>query len=539
MYQDVSLRYGVNQTRPAFPAFPAFELHSPRMRRCAPRILALAALLGAACHPCQDWTDLPVDDPGGLATADQLAAVRAGIDQFVAWTARDETCVEDVRFVDTLERNGVPVVGQYASNSHRISLKATLTDGMLPSVTSHELCHALDYEEGSISLDNAEVLAPHTEGLDPIVYDTEDRRTREAFANICEAGPALPALYEALSEACSVEVADPAVLFVEEVVFAPRDGAPELGTFSAAATWTTLEGTERAGTALGRSVVPGGGGVLVLDLVGAYDDAGVEFLVTPELLRIDPSSRAVVERLTLDSHAPTRLDGQPPYAIHTLLGSSGDPLLVSIVDGAAWRVRTDPLALVPVEFPAFDLGTVLIGFEHEGRALVKGTRDGARLVALVDLDDGTITPVAAGEADLFSADRPVALYADEQGGLAIFAGGPGAVLVSVDWTGEVQWLRALPSQDDRVRALTRLADGSILVAQTIYLLDGEMSVGVPLPFRLDPADGTWSAPDGDCAGWSEYSGWVLADGAPRGVWTERLGDAGYRLQWGELAVSAR
>lgn len=511
------------------------------MRARLPPVLALLAVVPAAgCREeCGEWADVPVEDPDGLATPEEVDAVRAAIDLFAVWTGRDETCVEEVRFVDALEQNGVPLAGVYASPSRRIRVVADLSQGALATVMAHEFCHALDHEEGWVSLENAEILAPHTEGLDPVVYDTEDARTRDAFARICQEGPALPALYAALSEACGVEAEDAAVAFVDEVAFAPREGAGDLGTFSAEATWTALEETGRVATPLGAWVAPGAAGLFALD--HSYTEEGDGTVtIAPELLRVDPATRTVVERLALDPHAPARdANNNPVYSRHRLLGSGGDPILVSLEDGAAWRVRSEPLALEAIAFPAFDPWTELTGFEHDGRALVMGTRDGVDLVALVDLDAGTVATVAEGEADLFDATRPVALYADAEGGLAVFAGGGGPVLVGLDGEGEVAWLQALPGGDDRVKGLTRLADGSVLVAPTVYVPEGDHASGVPLPMRLDPASRAWSVPAGDCGGIWTSGGWVLAEGVPATVSTETLDTGGYRLTWGELTVTTR
>lgn len=492
----------------------------------------LAAALGPGCARCQGWADVPVNDPDALATAEGLDAVRAGIDQIAAWTGRDETCVDEVRVVDALDHEGIPLGGHYISTSRRVEVVA---DTSLQHVTTHEFCHAVDHEEGWISLDNADVLAAHADATPHDVYETEDARTREAFARICAEGPVLSALYAALSEACGVEGEDPAVLFVDEAVFAPREET-SFDTFTAEATWTPIDGTERAGASLGALLVAGGAGALALDLAGAGDDD--DYRVSPQLLRLDGAT--VTESLALDPHAPVRdANDNPTYTVHALLGSTGDPLLVSLLDGAAWRVRSDPLALEAVDFPAFDPNASLEGFEHEGRAFVLGTLDGADVLALVDLDAGTITPVAEGEQDLFRADEPVALYADAEGGVAVFRGGAGAVIVGLDWDGEVTWRHPLPGGDDRLRALTRLGDGTVLVAARVSVPAGEFGGAALLPMRLEPVDGAWSVPDGGCDGWPAYEGWALVGDAPTVLYAEAAGDGDYRLLRGELAVSAR
>lgn len=501
-------------------------------------LCALVALVPTGgCGPaCGEWADVPVEDPDGLATSGQVDAVRAAIDTFAGWTGRDETCVADVRFVDALEEDGVTLAGRYTHPSRRIRVVADLGEGPLARVTAHEFCHALDHEEGWISLENADVLAPYAD-VNAEVYDTEAARTREAFARICQDGPTLPALYAALAEACGVDAEDEAVAFVDEVAFVHVDDVGELGTFAAASTWTPVDGTTRTGASLGAAVAAGGGGLFALDhpYTEEADGSGT---IAPELLRLE--ARAVAERLAMDPFAPTRdANDNPLFTRHRLLGSSGDPILVAMEDGAAWRVRSAPLALEPVDgFGAFDPWTGLVGFEHEGQALVMGTRDGVDLVALVDLDAGTVAPVE--EADLLEGVRPAAFYADAEGALVVFAGAGGVLLVGVDWAGDVQWLHGLPGGDDRVRGLTRLADGSVLVAPSVYVPEGDgMAVGVPLPMRLDPASGSWSVPDGDCDGVWAYTGWVLAGGVPATVATETLDAGGYRLVWGELAVEGR
>lgn len=499
-----------------------------------PVLLALVAV-HAGCTPCRDWADLPVIDPDGLATTEHLSSVQKGIDQFVGWTQRTETCVAEVGLVEEIVIDDHAFAGVYRSATREIEVRV---GGGMAGIATHELCHALDHEEGVVSVDHADVLAPYAALVDEALYDTPDARTREAFARICAEGPYLPAFYRRVSAACGSDVSDAAVDFVAGVAFPDAEDDTALGTFAATASWAEIASTERTGDPLGVVYAPGGADLYVLDHAGVSDEAGLEYAIAPELLRIDPATREVRERLPLEPYAPTRLEGQPTTTLHSLIGSSGAPILYSALDGAAWRVHGDPLALEPIDLPAFDAETFVWGFEHDGRVLVEGKLGGERAIAVVDLDAGTTTPVAGGEVDRFRADQPDDLYADALGGVGVFWGGAGLVVVGLDWAGEVEWAHALPAGVGRLHGLARLPDGTILLVPVLSPTDGDgMGVGLPLPLRLDPVAGTWSAPSSGCEGWLAQESWMVAGERSVLVRTQDNEDGTYTLRWGEMTVS--
>lgn len=479
-----------------------------------PFALALVGLpLCGGCGDCGPWDELPVEDPDGLATIEQLAAVEAAIDTFAGWTDRAETCVTEVRFVEDVE----DAAGQYRDRHHRVELEPGAA-----KVTLHELCHAVDHEEGWISLENADVFTPYADMVDATRYPTADSRLLEAFAEICEDGPQVSALARALDAACGPDIVSPAFLLVDDVVFA-RGEALTFGTFTADATWTAVVGTERTGQPLGATLVAGAAGTFALDLAALPSDDGGPDHVEPELLRLEGA--AVAERLALQPYSPA-WDRN-----HALLGSSGDPLLVSLVDGAAWRVRSGPLALEPTTFPSFDPATSLSGFEHQGRAFVLGTRDGVVVIALADLGSGAVKPIGEGE--------PLRLHADADGAVAMFWSRGEAVLVGVDWGGVVRWRHALPGSDYLPRFLTRAADGGVLLVHRVRVpVDDGLDSNL-LPMRLDPATGEWRVPEGGCGGFWKDEGWTRVGDGPEVVVSEGDGEAGYRLLLGEMTVAAR
>lgn len=162
-------------------------------------LLILSAGLFAGCTPvCGAWEDVVVAEEG---TTEQRDAIEDAFATFAEWTGREETCVAEVVVVDTLESNGIPVAGSYSSLFHRISVVAD--EPFVEDVVLHELCHALDDEEGWPSLSGGDLF--DTTGLNQLLYDTPALRMHEAFARICAEGPVLPAMWRRLEDTCDID----------------------------------------------------------------------------------------------------------------------------------------------------------------------------------------------------------------------------------------------------------------------------------------------------------------------------------------------
>jgi len=464
-------------------------------RLLLPTALAALAAGTSGCEDCGPWDGLEVTDPDGVASEDAFEAVESGIDRFADWTGRTETCVEEVRLVEEVGFWGRSWSGRYNGVLHRILLDADRV-GTLASTTVHEFCHALDHEEGWPSEDGADLLAPYAERVDEDLYPSETARTHEAFANLCEAGPALPALWRQLERACGVDLADDAVEYVHGIAFQASDLDLGVGTFGAASKWASVEGTERSGMLVTYTAVAGRGGIYVLAVVVPDDGTAV---ARPEVLRVDPGSLRVEETLALEPYdVPlTDVNGNPSYSMYSLLGSSGDPILYRYRSDEAWRVRTDPLRLEPMDFPRLPDGWIG-GFEHEGVVLAHASNAKEEAVLRIDLATGTWRHVAEGETERFRADMPVSLFADERGGVALFEGS-GLSVAGIGWDGEVEWLHVLPGAYGLGQPVVRHVDGTVLFFAYVYGgEEGGVVVRHLLPVRLDPATGAWSAPEGDC-----------------------------------------
>ena len=154
----------------------------PSVRRPHPRHGVWLVLLAG----CRFYGLDVVDVSGG--TAAQRAEVEAGLEDFATWIG-DPARVE----LSSVEIGTPPkgALGAYRVSSRRVELSSTLTGARLREVLHHELCHALDAQEGRPShdfpgLDAMTYLA--AQGPDaPARNDKEIRQ--EVFARLCEEGP--------------------------------------------------------------------------------------------------------------------------------------------------------------------------------------------------------------------------------------------------------------------------------------------------------------------------------------------------------------
>ena len=154
--------------------------------------MLLVALL-FACAPCTSFAAMTVSgDPSG--------AVAAGIAEFAAWTGRDGVCVPGVDVVARVDGDAA-IAGHYAGEGAPIQLAAA---GSYDVALRHELCHALDAEEG---LADAMAGLLDADAVDSARYPTAAERRAEAFALECEAGPVEVGFLGALEARCAVAAA--------------------------------------------------------------------------------------------------------------------------------------------------------------------------------------------------------------------------------------------------------------------------------------------------------------------------------------------
>ncbi len=137
------------------------------------RVALLLPLAGACRSSCEPGYS------GG--TAEQRAEAKESVDLFLDLLRPDlAVCVPEVRIEELTEAAGL-----YDSFTRRITLEATS-----PGVVFHELCHALDFQNG---LDTTSYIAwPDTTwALD---LGEEGDRPWQTFADVCAVGPTVAQL---------------------------------------------------------------------------------------------------------------------------------------------------------------------------------------------------------------------------------------------------------------------------------------------------------------------------------------------------------
>jgi len=482
-------------------------------------LLAIAAL-ATACDPCHSWDEVKIVDHADRDDTEAVAIIADALDTFAAWTGREITCVDKVKVVEKLDRNGRKISGQYSSSRSNISIRYRKNERYLRDVTLHELCHAVDYEEDRPSLDHAEALEPYTEGLNDELYETADRRTQEAFANICEEGPQLHPLWRQVEDYCGDDILDPAYRAVHELMFTAGDYSVELGRFGGSYDSWELAGIgpeedDYSGFWTGLTVT-GADGLFMLDTLYTLDDEGLFESLQPVLRHIDPHSATVLDTLFLEPYDETLRDANnnPSYQSHALLGSTTQPILYDRYDpGSAWRVHSDPLELEAVSLPSLVEGARLEGFERDGWLIASIDEGEGPYQATMALEDPAWTPLTFDGLPLEGA-HVEAFNASEDGALVVFYGDSGPELAGLDMQGELEWSTPMGIEGgvSRTYGAHRMPDGSV-VSPLVLNVDGHWLQTFPL--RYDPVVDKFSAPTGDCHTLSYYLDGVTWEG---GYW---------------------
>ncbi len=194
--------------------------------------MLVAALLFVACAPCTPFSEMTLDEPEALAPI---------VADFAAWTGRDGVCVPAVEVAAAVDGHA-DLAGVYAAPGEPIVLEAA-ADYRLALV--HELCHALDAAEG-ISDDHADP----GDAIDPVAYPTPELRRKEAFAQVCEHGPAAVSFEAALAARCDLAL-DSALAEVRAVAYpaAPPDPEVTVGPDPVGASLEGLDGGVIVGAA--------------------------------------------------------------------------------------------------------------------------------------------------------------------------------------------------------------------------------------------------------------------------------------------------
>lgn len=482
-------------------------------------MMLLALLL--ACHPCGPWTELQVVDKTADGAPDTVAEVEAAIAQFAEWSGREETCVQHVSVVDEVSGD---FSGGYITPGRTIRVKA----GTRRAVTVHELCHAVDHEEGWPSTTESS-LEPYADRVDHDGYPTHDSRMREAFARICQSGPALNNVVIALDNECG-ELDDDheAVAFVSSIVY---PDSVDLGALTNRVSLEThsvdVPGFWRDQDAYSMSAVSAGDDLVVTDL--AYDPtADPDQAFQLDLHYLDVENARVVDTLSFDPHGAGQDENGNPSMNPYRVGGGRDGALVTHLadDGhSAWRLDGPPLQLTDQPWPSEQPSRAYL---YEGHALALLEHRGP--VVRIDLSDGATTETpAAAETHSFDGQSAIDMHADADGAVAIYASTVGTTAVTLDPDGAWTSAWGLPFSTDRVSIVGRTADGR--VALTVAVSGAEHD-SVRVTLFLDPATGTWALSDGDCdaISWDDWH--PHGDGMVRPVPIEHAdGDHGIQLEF--------
>lgn len=163
-------------------------------------------------------------------TLDERDALAPIVADFAAWSGREGVCVPSVEVVAVID-DEPDMAGQYAGPGEPILL-VEAEDYRV--ALFHELCHALDDMEGL----SAEDPDPG-KAVDGAAYDTPDLRRKEAFASVCQDGPAAVSFERALAERCDLAL-DPALARVREAAYPAAPADPDV-TIGPAPTAEPLE----------------------------------------------------------------------------------------------------------------------------------------------------------------------------------------------------------------------------------------------------------------------------------------------------------
>jgi hypothetical protein len=269
---------------------------------CSGGVPMLLALMG--CGPVLPLPEVPI-----VGASDELEVdLRAELLRFDAAIGPDRVTLRKVRVGNTggeIEIDGESYIkgGIYHAATEVIELDVRIGDDELIGILRHELCHALDHQEGEPSQEIHEALVAlggvaALDGVDR--YDREDPLRRETFAGLCELGPEVSDL---LSRPCpsldAVEITDVAG-WMRETVWSGWEGwrwAPAEPSPTMEATFPTASGAGGVPTALG------------LTGYGFEDGPGLMFLVVT----------------TIDSVQSPEIDpytGQVDFSAETSRGSA-------------------------------------------------------------------------------------------------------------------------------------------------------------------------------------------------------------------------
>ncbi len=287
------------------------------------------------CGTCGPWSELRVNEDN-RTTGEHLTQMWSGVDQLAAWTGREQSCVRAVRFLDPLgpeDGLGADESGDYTEDQ-RVLLNAEVGPERLAQVTRHQFCHAIDEEEGWVSLSQADALADAASSLPASSLHGWDPAS-EVFARTCASGPQGNALLIALAEQCPDYQAPEHLVVVQQALFPTwADSVP--GRFDWSQSSQPLL-SEPVALSAGST-----GDALVMALWHPGDSGTSE----PELIWVDADSAVLRERLPLPTFEPTRdPQGNPRSSSHSMVPSTEGLVLLAHDTAPSYRVQIQDGAL--------------------------------------------------------------------------------------------------------------------------------------------------------------------------------------------------
>ncbi len=489
------------------------------------RLVPILWLVGCGCPR---FDEMDFEDPDGLALTSDRADAFSAIADFARWTGEDGVCVPGVQVAEEL--SGGMAVGTYRGPR----LNILQVPGAGYSTVVHELCHAIDQQNGWLSNDHPEVFP--VSHVDPILYPHRAIQVQESFARVCEFGPQGVDLQTILEDQCGVRLEHPGQRLVFDEIYtevSPARKPQEPGRIA-------LEDVSVGALTGGGSLVDVASGARWIwlltygqpaDVDGQHLDAAVDEY-TWTVRAYDPDSWMLQATHHFQRDPAGDADFVSTFRLVDAVGEA--PLLFESAGAAPARVwalnedtgeldflvdTTESLGAAPQSLLSVRQGDELVVYRSEARPLRERGTEAADNTVLpvgwvsVDLDSGDLTidtPLIRALNEVLAAGAIDTLSATAQGVQLTTEGGiEGDYSASFQptvqqWSGEDAAMQKL----DHKAAMLGWWHGTLPGGEQVgVLLDGDYwnatrAVGGPVAY--DPADRTWFVDDGVCAGSTPY-----------------------------------